>query len=341
MIAAVLNQLPTTSLEFAELPDPMAGAGEVVVRVTACGICGTDLHVMAGKSYRPSVPFVLGHEFVGVVSSAGVGAEHWVGRRVVPALFIGCGSCPQCNAGDERLCEFDAQVIGVLGHPGGFASYVRMEASHLIEVPAEVVDTVAASLVDAGATAHNAVRVALEASAYGEARHLVLGGGPLGLLAAELLLNAGDPVVVVELNPQRRAMLAERSVPHAASLGDVAGRFTTVVDCAGSPEPVAGALQLLRPRGRYLVVGYSVVPELDLSAVSRRELELRGIRSGRRSDLERVLGLVARGELLPPTITTWPLVQVNDALSALRQGAVAGKAVVVSSLSTQPGGALD
>jgi threonine dehydrogenase-like Zn-dependent dehydrogenase len=173
------------------------------------------------------------------------------------------------------------------------------------------------------------VRAALAASPYGEARHLVIGGGPVGLLAGELLALAGHPVVVVEPNPRRRSLLAERGLANQASVGQVVGPFTTVVDCAASPDVVAPALELLRPHGLYVAVGYSKVPELDLSVVARRELVIKGVRSGTRADLELVLHLVARGQLAPPPITTWGLAEVNDALSALRQGSVAGKAVVV------------
>jgi len=124
MIAAVLTELPATTLQVVDLPEPLVGPGQVLVRVHACGICGTDLHVMAGESYRPGLPFVLGHEFVGTVVAAPGDAGDWLGRRVVPTLFMGCGSCPPCLAGDERLCELGARVIGVLGHSGGFAAYV-------------------------------------------------------------------------------------------------------------------------------------------------------------------------------------------------------------------------
>ena len=106
MMAALLTELPAVTLQLADLADPAAAPGEVIVSVSACGICGTDLHVMAGESYRPDLPFVLGHELVGtVVSAAGPAAAPWVGRRVVPTLFIGCGSCSACGAGDERLCR--------------------------------------------------------------------------------------------------------------------------------------------------------------------------------------------------------------------------------------------
>jgi 2-desacetyl-2-hydroxyethyl bacteriochlorophyllide A dehydrogenase len=331
VLAAVLKELPAKALELTELPEPEPRADEVVVRVNACGICGTDLHLMAGESYRPSLPFVLGHEFAGTVTSAGgpAGAGR-LGRRVVPTLFVGCGSCAPCKAGDERLCEVGAQIVGVLGYFGGFAGYVSIRAEQLVELPPAMPDEVAASLVDSGATAHNAVRSALTASPYGNARHLVLGGGPVGWLAAGLLESAGEPVVVVEADQTRRAMLAQRGIVAVGSLSELEGLFTTVLDCAAAPELVVPALELLRPHGLYLAVGYSKVPEVDLAIVSRRELDIRGTRSGRRADLESVIALVASGKLAPPPVTTWPLANINEALAALRRGAVAGKAVILA-----------
>jgi 2-desacetyl-2-hydroxyethyl bacteriochlorophyllide A dehydrogenase len=217
----------------------------------------------------------------------------------------------------------------VLGYFGGFAGYVALAARQLLELPETVPDEVGASLVDSGATAQNAVRSALAASPYGQPRHLVLGGGPVGLLAAELLVLAREPVVVVETNPTRRAVLAERNLGTAESVPDLEGSFSTVLDCAGSPSLVGEALERLRPHGLYLAVGYSKVPDLDLSLVARRELQIKGIRSGRRADLENVLALVGSGQLAPPPITTWPLAGINRALASLRAGEVSGKAVIL------------
>ena len=338
MIAALLTKLPATNLEFAEFDEPVPGPGEVLVQVAACGICGTDLHVMAGQSYRPDLPFVLGHELVGtVVSAADSAGGRWLGRRVVPTLFTGCGGCGPCRSGNERLCEHGALVVGVVGRPGGFAGQVVLRADQLVEVPTAISDAVAASLVDAGATARNAVRSALALAHHGEARYLVIGGGPVGLLVSELLLSSGKEVVVVESNPLRRSLLAERQLVVAPSLSEADGSFTTVIDCAGSPELVQVALGLLRSRGLYLVVGYSTVPELDLSLVARRELVLRGVRSGSRADLEDVIRLVSSGKVAPPPVTTWPLRCINEALLALREGQVEGKAVVLNSVGPAAG----
>ena len=330
MKAALLKAFRSETLEVAEIVDPRPAPGEALVAVAACGICGTDLHVMAGESYRPELPFCLGHELVGTIVDVGeTSDEALLGRRVVPTLFSGCGNCAACRAGDERLCEHGAEVLGVLRRAGGFAELATVATRNLVVVPEGVSDEAAATLVDAGTTANNAVRCALENPDYGAGRRLVLGGGPAGLFAAELLKDAGEETVVLEANVLRRKVLETRGIPVATVLEELTAGWASVIDCAADPALVSGALALLRPRGRYVVVGYARVPDLDLAVVSRQELSILGVRSGTRGDLEQVLAAVARGTVAPPPIETYALSEINNALFALRAGAVGGKAVVM------------
>ena len=336
MKAALLEEFGATVLEVAEVPDPRPRPGEALVAVAACGICGTDLHVMSGLSYRPALPFCLGHELVGRVAAVGdPHDEYLVGHRVVPTLFSGCGSCAACRAGEERLCERGADVLGVLGRQGGFAERVLVEVRNLVLVPDGLSDEDAATLVDAGTTAHNAVRRLLEHAGGRGGRHLVLGGGPAGLFVAELLQLHGEEATTVEVSESRRKVLEARGFAVTSRLEDLPAGWSSVIDCAGDPALVDRALSLLRPRGRYMVVGYSRVPGLDLAAVSRRELCIVGVRSGARGDLEQVLSAVARGAVKPPPVDTYALSEINDALVALRAGTVRGKAVVVPAATTR------
>jgi 2-desacetyl-2-hydroxyethyl bacteriochlorophyllide A dehydrogenase len=329
MKAAVLRELPAGRLDVSEVPEPVLPPGSVLVEMSACGICGTDLHIMSGESYRPELPFVLGHEPVGTVIavSPDVAAEV-LGRRVAAAIFIGCGRCPPCRSGDERLCARGARVTGVLGPWGGFAERLVLDAGHIVDVPAALTDSAAASLVDAGATAHNAVRYVLQGGPPESSSMVVAGAGPLGLLAAELLRAAGAAPVLVEPNPLRRQAAGALGLDAVASLEETGESLDVIVDCAGAPQAVAPMLRRLAAHGRYVSVGYSLVPQLDLAVVSRRELTIRGIRSGTRHDLTRVMGLVADGAIRAPASQTWGLESINDALGALRAGSVPGKAVI-------------
>ena len=330
MRAAILEDLPATRLHLRDMEPLVPESDEVVVQVEACGICGTDLHIMSGGSYSPSLPFVLGHEPVGRVVSVGSDvSDSNIGQRVTATLFLGCGHCRPCLAGDERLCESGAKVTGVLGRPGGFADQLILKASQLVMVPIELNASSAAALVDAGATAHNAARVVQGHRELPDGPCLVVGAGPVGLLAAEILRSAGYEVVIAERNAARRREAQAFGFQASDSLTNLFPPFASVVDCAADPEMVGPEIELLHPRGLYLSVGYCTVPNFDLAVVARRELTIRGVRSGSRHDLVRVLDLAARGEIRLPTLREWPLADVNDALSALRDGVVAGKAVLV------------
>lgn len=327
MQAAVARDIPTERLEIATVVAPSPEADDdVVIRVEACGICGTDLHILAGESYRPETPFVLGHEPVGIAVEAGAGARDWVGRRVTMTLFTGEGSCRMCTSGDERLCPDLVSITGVLGAWGGYAEYVRVHARQLVEVPPTLSPAEAACLVDCGATAANGVRVALTRDPR---RVLVLGAGPIGYLCAELLRVEGVACQVVQPSPLRRDALQRIGHEVVESIHDAALPVDVVIDCAGTAAAVAPGVQALGPRGMYLLAGYARVPEMDFAVVARKEVEIRGIRSGRREDLESIIGRAALRQIRLPEIAEWRLSEVNAALTALRSRQVPGKAVIV------------
>jgi 2-desacetyl-2-hydroxyethyl bacteriochlorophyllide A dehydrogenase len=309
-----------------EVPAAAPGPGQLLLHVEACGVCGTDLHILAGESYRPELPFVLGHEPVGVVRAVGDGVDAGsLGRRVTMTLFEGCGACAWCLRGDERLCERLVGVYGVLSAWGGFAEQMVVSAARVVPVPTGLSTLEAAALVDAGATAANAA----EAVRRHEAETvLVIGGGPVGLLVAELVSRSGATVTVVEPLAPRRELLEALGHAVEPAIGQVRGSFEAVADCAGAATAVPDALERVAASGVYLVVGYTTLPEFELAIVARRELRIQGIRSGSRTHLEEVLRLAAGRAIRVPPVTTWPLDRINDAFAALRSGSVAGKAVI-------------
>jgi propanol-preferring alcohol dehydrogenase len=324
MRAAAIVSLPAEAFEQIELPEPVPAASEIVLDVEACGICGTDLHVLDGSSYAPELPFVLGHEPVGRVIAAGDPERSWLGKRVAITLFTGCGACPFCLDGDERLCESLVSVTGILGRAGGFAERLVVRAAQAVEVPPELEPAAAASLVDAGATAANAVRrTPSEAGVL-----VVLGGGPVGFLVAELLRSDGRACVIVEPQEGRRGALSELGHDVVASSAD-APRADAVIDCVGVPAAVSWALEHLRPHGALVVVGYGALPSFDSAPIARKELTVVGVRSGSRGDLERVLGQAAAGSIRLPAISSFSLARIDDAFRALRAESIPGKAVIV------------
>lgn len=327
MRAAVATAIPTRRLEQQDLPEPSPRSGELLVEIEACGICGTDLHILDGLSYRPKTPAILGHEPVGRVVAAGSDADaEWLGQRVTLTLFTGCGTCEHCSVGDERVCPDLVSIIGVVGAAGGFAERMLLRAAQAVRVPDSLTAAQAATLVDAGATAANAVRI-LERAPDGPLT--VVGGGPVGWICAELARVAGWNVTVVQSSPVRREALQDAGVAVVARLEDVSIRPSVVIDAAGASSIAPWALEALRPRGLLVLAAYGVVDGFDMAPIARKELRIVGVRSGSRVDLERALGAAASGEIRLPPISTWTLSEIDDALESLRAKGVQGKAVIV------------
>lgn len=327
MLAGVLTQLPADGVELRRVPPPQpTSADDVVLRVEASGVCGTDLHILAGEAYRPQLPFVLGHEPVGIVVAAGASAREWLGRRATMTLFTGDGVCAACLAGDERLCPALESITGVFGADGAYAQYLRVHAAQLVPVPGRLHPTTIAALVDSGATAANSARVAL---ASHPSHVLVLGAGPIGFLVAEILKAEGVEHEVIETSEPRRAALAGVGHRVVADFADARHEVDVIIDCTGSPAVLAPGIRALGPHGSYVLAGYARVPEVDFAELSHKEAAIIGVRSGRRSDLERLLELVAADRVRVPEISEWPLAHINEAFTALRGGEVAGKAVIV------------
>lgn len=328
MIAAVLKQLPSQCLEVESVETPSSiAAGDLLVRVTACGICGTDVHILNGESYRPSLPFILGHEPVGTVVALGADVDpKWLGRRVTITLFSGCGACSYCKTGQERLCPQLVSISGVSGAWGGYAQYMVVHAAQLVDVPSLLSDLQVATLVDCGATAANAAGVALHARPD---RVAVIGAGPIGFITAQLVHDRAVVCEVVEVSEARRQAMHELGFPVADAVDQLRERPDVIVDCTGNRLVTNESLDALRPGGTYVAAGYSVVPEFQLPMVARKELTIRGVRSGSRADLVNVLDLAATSRIALPAVQSWPLAGINDAFASLRASQVLGKAVIV------------
>lgn len=335
MLAAVAKRLPAARLAVGDVEGPAPPAShEALVRVQACGICGTDLHILAGTSYRPMLPFVLGHEPVGMVEALGNGpsAGVTIGDRVAMTIFEGCGACRLCRLGDQRLCPNLRSIVGVTGRSGGFAELLLVPTEQLVPVPAGLGPLSAAGLVDAGATAANSVR---QAGLDDVSDAVVVGGGPVGFLVAELLRLRGINALVVEPNDVRRGELEVLGHRTTSALADVQTSPGTIFECSGAAGVAVWAAARLRAHGRLFLIGYRLERAVDFSVFARKELRVLGVRSGRREDLETVLIRAARGELRVPTPRVWPLRKINEALAELRGGRVPGKAVIRCQRSTK------
>ena len=259
-----------------EVQAPEAGAGQVVIDVERVGLCGTDVEFFTGDmAYlhqgHARYPMRLGHEWSGVVASAGQGVDPtWVGRRVTGDTMLGCGRCRLCRSGRQHVCV-DRYEIGIRGGwPGALAEQLLVPVTALRELPASV-DAAAGALVEPGG---NALR-AVQATALPAGGHvLVYGPGTIGILAALFARAEGLDVHLV--GPTEDSLVFARSLGiDQAWTPDVVPDvpYDAVVDCThGSPVP-AEALARVQPGGRLVLIGLSGTPSL----VDTRDLVLRDV----------------------------------------------------------------
>lgn len=328
MLAARLHS-PSAPLQIEERPLPALEPGEVMVRVLACGVCGSDVHMWRGTVPVARTPIVLGHEIAGRVARCGPGSSPWkVDDAVIVRAASGCGDCRHCAGGHDNLCR-NQHVLG-MDLDGGFARYVKAPAANLLPLPDGVPFEVAAILADAVATPYHALaeRGALQ---RGESV-AVFGCGGLGTHAVQLarLLGAGK-VIAVDVHPpalaRARELGADETVdatseaPHKAVQQITGEGVDLALECVGRPETVAQAVRSLRPGGRAVIVGMGREPiALPPPALfAWREYGVLGSFGSTGSDLERVIALVQSGRLdLGRSISgRFPLEEVNRALEML------------------------
>lgn len=290
--------------QIEEVPKPVAGAGEVVVKIEASGLCHTDIHAAHGDwPVKPKLPFTPGHEGVGLVEELGAGVtEVAVGDRVaMPWLGYACGTCDYCVSGWETLCE--SQLNTGYSIDGGFAEYAKAHARHVVEVPQAVDPVDAAPLTCAGVTTYKAVKVSGAKPAELVA---IWGIGGLGHLALQYARIAGGSVVAIDLIDQKlqlaRELGAEFTVNAAeedpvAAIKRLGGADAAVV-LAVSPQAFEQAFASLRRGGTMSLVGLPAENKMELPIF---ETVLNGITVvgsivGTRLDLREVFQLHAAGK---------------------------------------------
>lgn len=266
-------------------PDPAAGAGEVLIRVDAVGICGSDMHAYHGHDPRRVPPLILGHELAGEIL-AGPGK----GRRVTVNPIIACGHCEYCVQGRNNLCA-NRTMIG-MQRPGGFAERVVTAVSAVIDLP-EDMDVRAAALTEPAATALHALNLAARALVrpIPECAVLVIGGGAIGLLTALLLRSYGAREVwMAETNALRRAA-ALRAVPvrafdPIAGGGPAENSMELVIDAVGAVATRKAALTAVKPGGVVLHIGLQDwASEIDMRKLTLAEITLVGAYTYATADL--------------------------------------------------------
>ncbi|WP_349258032.1 zinc-dependent alcohol dehydrogenase family protein [Gaiella sp.] len=321
---AMVLRAAGTPLEQAELPDPQPGTGQALVRVRACGVCRTDLHVFDGELPRPKLPLVLGHEIVGeVVSSRG---RFEPGDRVgVPWLGWTCGECAYCLTGRENLCD-RARFTGY-DTDGGYAELCVADERFCFPVPDGFADVQAAPLLCAGLIGYRSLRVAGDAARIG-----LYGFGAAAHIVCQVALHEGREVYALTRSGDDDAQAFARSLG-ATWAGDTATRPPAELDAAilfaPAGELVPTALGHVRKGGSVVCAGIhmSDIPSFPYELLWGERV-VRSVANLTRSDGEEFLRIAA---LVPveTRVEELPLGSANEALACLRAGDVRGALVLV------------
>jgi threonine dehydrogenase-like Zn-dependent dehydrogenase len=295
------------NLEFKELPLPQPQPGEVLIRVSLAGICGTDLQILKGYHHFRGI---VGHEFVGVVE--GPADSPWLGRRVVGEINIPCGVCPRCRRGQGRHCA-QRQVLGLKDRDGVFASYLTLPEANLHPVPPALPDEAAVFTEPLAA----ALAVTAAAPPIATSRILVIGDGTLGLLTSWVLALHGAEVHLAGHYPEHLDLAKPYGVITflEKDLPEENRDYDLVVEASGSPAGLALALRQVRPQGT-VVLKSTYVDHYPLNPADLvvPEVKLVGSRCG---PFPAALRLLTQGWIDPrPLIARrFPLTQGLEAIT--------------------------
>jgi alcohol dehydrogenase, propanol-preferring len=324
---AMRLQRPQTPLVAEAVADPEPGPGQVLIRVCACAVCRTDLHVVDGELTEPKLPLVPGHEIVGRVVACGEGAErHRIGDRVgVPWLGWTCGVCDYCRSGQENLCE-RARFTGYQ-IDGGYAEATVADERFCFPIPAAYEDVAAAPLLCAGLIGYRCLRMA------GEGRRLgIYGFGAAAHIIAQVARHQGRDIFGFTRAGDEKAQEFARALG-AVWVGGSEERPPEALDAAIIFAPVGSlvvaALRAMRPGGTVVCGGIhmSDIPSFPYEYLWKERV-VRSVANLTRRDAEEFLALAPKVPV-KTTTTRYPLEDANRALRDLRAGRFSGAAVLV------------
>lgn len=344
--AVIRNREP---LACVEIPDPIPRGTEVVLQVTHCGVCHSDLHFWEGQydlgggrvlrlaDRGVTLPRAMGHEVVGTVVAWGPEAEGVAqGQRRIVYPWLGCGSCERCLAGEDNLCATPSS-IGIMRH-GGYAERVVVPHPRYLVDPGDVDPAWAATFACSGITALSAIRKLMPLSPRSPV--LLIGAGGLGLAAIATLKALGHQrILVADISPTKREL--------ALTQGAAAAIDTAAADAAEQARQAAGApilgaidfvnteataalgLDVLAKGGRLVLVGIMGGElRLSLAGMIFRPRAILGSATGSLADLHDVVALARSGRLAPIPLERMPRESANEALARLREGRSRGRIVL-------------
>lgn len=337
MKAAVLRELKRP-LAIETVPVPEPGRGEILIKVTACGVCHSDLHAVDGDwTPGPVLPLIPGHEVTGTVAGLGDGVDGFaIGDRVgVPWMWSACGACEFCLAGMETICK-KGEATGYT-KPGGYAEYMVAPAAFVARLSRSIDMREMAPILCAGVTTYRGLKRTGTRPGQWVA---IVGIGGLGHIAVQYARAMGLRVAAVDVAPEKLKLAQElgaevvvngrESDPAAAlqeRLGGVHGAIVTAVATRAFEQ----AILMLRPAGTVAYIGLpgGQADEIraSISAITNWELSIRGSNVGTRLDLDEAVAFATNG-LVKARIETQPLGAANEVLERMRQGRIVGRVVL-------------
>jgi alcohol dehydrogenase, propanol-preferring len=327
MMRAMVFNGKGTPLKLEVLPVPAPGPGQVLLRVGACGICRTDLHIIDGELSEPKLPLIPGHQIVGQVAALGPGSSWFgVGDRVgVPWLGASCGSCPDCTAGRENLC--DAARFTGYHLDGGFAEFAVADQRFCFAIPKEYTDLQAAPLLCAGLIGYRSLAMT------GDARRLgIYGFGAAAHIITQVARWQGRQVYAFTRPGDAAGQSFARKLG-AVWTGDSGATPPESLDAAiifaPAGELVPVALGALRKGGTVVCAGIhmSDIPSFPYRLLWGERV-LRSVANLTRRDGEEFLALAPRVPVRTE-VEVFPLESANQALAALREGRIKGAGVLL------------
>lgn len=318
-------------LILGDAPTPVIGPYEVLVKVSACGICQSDIeYIDLGVPTFKKPPIILGHEAAGILSKVGEAVEGLkVGDPVVCGNLYSCGVCRNCRDGRDNICD-DWMMLG--NHvDGAYAQYVKVPGRNVFLLPPEIPPEEGCIIADAVSTPFHAVKDRSGIKAGDSVA--VFGCGGLGLNCVQIAAAVGAHVIAVDIYESKLALARDlgasetvnaRSEDQTAEIRQLSGGGVDVAfELIGRPETISGAYKALRRGGRLVVVGFS--PKEATFRPGRlmvEELEIVGSVGSRSADYPRLIELIRMGKIrIKPLITgRFPLSGINEALEVVRKG---------------------
>ncbi len=322
-------------LRLEHVPKPTPGPNDLLIKVSACGVCHTELDEIEGRTPPPRLPVILGHQVVGRVAAAGDDCHRYrTGDRVgIAWIHSACGQCAHCREGNENLCPaFSGTGRDV---DGGYAEFTRVPESFAHAIPDGLSDVAAAPLLCAGAIGYRSLHLTgledgrrLGLTGFGASGHLVLKLCRHRFPAAEVFVFARSPA--------ERAFALELGAVWAGDTDEVPPQpLHAIIDTTPAWKPVVRALAHLAPGGRLVInairkesADQQVLMELDYPRHLWMEKEIKSVANVQRRDVKAFLRLAAEIPIIPD-VDTFPLESANEALMSLKQRNIRGAKVLV------------